>query len=305
MKRYARQPGVLGRTRGRAVVIAVALASVALVVPQAVATPPADAWTQEQIDARYQQYRGRINQLLDQGKTQPEVDLAIAQEFDIVRINIDDPQVAAPELFVPEVDVDAITAATTASQVVMYTPTFSYDNLLHKYVMAASWGWKQCAEYKRACWTNDRTGPGPVGGPDGMALKINRPIFRYNAGISTNDNCGNPAINNNQADTDTGYGIGFIEQDVINYSSANGMCVGTPYRYNWHRGTVSETFLFQGNCDGYKIQVDSKIGHTWSSTAVDSITIQGGTSSAGIGFRWSSTNHRWNAIPASPDYGYC
>jgi hypothetical protein len=251
----------------------------------------AGEWTQEQIDARYADFRARINQLLAQGKSQAEVDAAIAQEFGIVRTVTDNPELPVPS---------AEPAATSASNITMYKPTFSYDTLLHKYVMAASWEWKICATYNRACWTNDG-GVGPMGGPDGMALKINRATTRSNVGISTNDNCGTPVINNTQPDTANSYGVAFIEPDTVRYNSANGLCAGTPFRYDWHRGTISETFTFNGSCAGIQIVVDSRIGHTWSSTSVDSI----GISTSGISFSWSSTNYRWNAQPTAPATGLC
>jgi hypothetical protein len=268
-------------------VLSVVALSGATVVPQAAA----DEWTQEQINARYQQYRARINQLLDEGKTPAEVDLTIAQEFGIVRLASD-----ATNQIVPSTDA----AATTASNITMYQPTFSYDSLLHKNVMAASWAWKTCPTYNRACWTNDG-GVGPMGGPDGMALNINLPTTRSSVGISTNDNCGTPVINNTQPDTANSYGVAFIEQDTVRYNSANGLCAGTPYRYDWHRGTISGTFTFNGSCAGHQVVVDSRIGHTWSSTAVTSI----GIFTSGISFSWSSTNYRWNAQPTAPVTGYC
>jgi hypothetical protein len=252
---------------------------------------PVEQWTQAQIDARYQQFRERINDLLAQGKSQSEIDATIAEEFGIVRIVSDTSGIEVPGTTVEPM-------STTASQVSMYTPTFSYDTLLRKYVMAASWQWKQCSS--APCWTNDRSSPGNTGGPDGMAIKINRPIYRYSAGISTNDNCGTPKINNSQADTDTGYGVAFIEQDAVTYDGGTS-CAGSPVRYNWHRGTVSETFTFQSNCASIQLQIDSKIGHTWSTTSVNSISI----STSGIGYSWSSTSYRWNAIPTTPAYSYC
>jgi hypothetical protein len=305
------------------------MASMAVVVPTSVAdTPVGEDWTQAQIDARYTLFRQRINELMGAGKTQPEIDSIIAQEFDIVRIGLpalqtpadgevgfgggtmaksaaDDADGTASDAGLQMADtdlaIDTASSATTASEVKIYTPTFSYDNLLHKYVMAASWDWKICTQYKRACWADEKTSAGPVGGPDGMGVKLNRLINRYNVGISTSDNCGNPKINNDQADTDSGYGIGFIEQDTVSLPGGAGMCAGTPYRYNWHRGTVSETFLFRSNCAGIQLQIDSKIGHSWSTTSVTSM----GISTSGIAFGWSKTASHWNAMPASPAHDYC
>ena len=265
-----------------------AVLSLAMVVPSA-ATAPEVTMTQEQMDARYARFRERINDLRGQGRTQAEIDDVIAREFGIVRIH------GVQSLNGRPVEL----AATTASQVTVYTPTFSYDILLRKYVMAASWQWKQCSN-GAPCWTSDKNSPGNMGGPDGMAVKINRPIFRYSAGISTNNNCGTPAISNSQPDTDTGYGVAFIEQDAVSYDGGTS-CSGSPLRYNWHRGTVSETFLFQSGCAGIQLQIDSKIGHTWSTTSVNSI----GISTSGISFSWSSTSYRWNAIPATPRYDFC
>jgi hypothetical protein len=275
----------------------IAAALPALILSLAVVTPnvgsramATDEPTQAQLEARDEQYRERINELLAEGKSQIDIDRIIADEFDIVRLNVN-----------PDVSVGVATN-TTASNLVMYTPTFSYDRFYNQYVMAASWAWKICPDYHRPCWANEKTSAGTVGGPDGMAVKINRAILRKTAGISTNNNCGDPAISNNQPDTDTGNGIAFIEQDAVTLPGGAGSCLGTPYRYNWHRGTVSERFIFANpNCGGYQLQIDAKIGHTWSSTSVNSI----GISTSGISFSWSSSNYRWNAIPATPGYAAC
>jgi hypothetical protein len=276
--------------------------SLAAVVRSSGADTPASEWTQAQIDARYSAYRQRINQLLAAGKTEVEVAQAVAQEFNIVTLSV--PASASIDLrsYLRSAESEGSSSTSTSEDIKLYTPTFSYDNQLHHYVMAASWEWQTCADnYNRACWTKD-DGVGDMGGPDGMAIKVNRQVYRRGGGMSTNDNCGNKAIENSTADTDNGYGLGFVKQDTVSYDSSNGACAGTPYRYNWHRGTVSEIFDFQSSCDASTtIQVDSKIGHTWSSTSVTSI----GISTSGISFTWSSSSHRWNSIPYAPAYGNC
>lgn len=247
-------------------------------------------WTPDQIDARYALYRERLNELHAADTPQAKVDETIAREFQILPLRGGLPT-AAP-----------MRAATTdASNVTLYTPSFGYDSLLRKYVMSASWVWKSCGS-TGACWTKDQVKTGNVGGQDGMAIKINRPIFRDSAGISTSNNCGAAAYSNNQPDTDTGYGVAFIEQDKITGTDLGSACAGTAARYNWHRGTVSETFHFQNaNCGGVQLQVDSKFGHDWSTTNLNSI----GISTTGISFGWSSSSYRFNAIPSTPYYGYC
>lgn len=219
----------------------------------------ASTWTQAELDARYQRYRERINELLAGDADQATIDRTIEDEFGIVRLDLG--RALSP--------IVSKTAGSAGANVVMYTPTFSYDRMVGSYVMAASWEWKACPEYNRACWTKDKTSAGNVGGQDGMSIQVNAKISRDNAGLSTSDNCGSPAMNTPNADNDAkDYGVGFPEQDEVTYSSANGMCAGT---------------------------------HTWETTSTNYV----GISANGIEYGWTKESHRWSAIPPAPAHAAC
>jgi hypothetical protein len=103
-----------------------------------------------------------------------------------------------------------------------------------------------------------------------------------------------------QPEFDSDYGIGFREQDVTSREEVN--CPGGPYVYNWHHGVISEIFDFQDpNCAGERLQVDSKFGHSWSTTALTGI----GISSRGISLSWENGESHFDAIPTSPLKAYC
>ena len=266
-----------------AVVVEVVDSGLAMALP--------DEWTATEVDARYAQYRERINALLEADVSTAGVDETLAETMGIINLNVDEASDTASDAFA--------TTATSGGNVTMYTPRFSYDMQLRHYVASASWAWKICTEYNRPCWTYDKKSAGNVGGPDAFGLRITRRADRVNSGISMSDNCGAPAGGSDQPASDRDYGVGYVEPDKV--TLAQTMCKGTPYRYNWHRGTISETFDFLVACAGLKVKVDSKMAHTWSTTGVDGI----GVYANGIYLTWTSQGHQWTALPATPAYGYC
>jgi hypothetical protein len=237
------------------------------------------------VAGRYEAYRQRILELQQQGASRAAIASTLAREFSI------EPITNGVQLI----------DSTGSSDVQLDVPSFSYDRLLRHYVMSASFIWKMCriGDVESApCWLKNRHDG--MGGADGFAIKLNQEIFRVRSGFSLADNCGRPAGGFDQPAFDSDYGIGFKEQDVMTREEVN--CPGGPYVYNWHRGVISEIFDFRdNNCGGERLQIDTKFGHSWSTSSLTGI----GISSNGIQLSWENGESHFDAIPSGPLLAYC
>jgi hypothetical protein len=239
----------------------------ALSAGPAIAKPPEAATDYEAIFAT-------VERMERSGASQAAIDRMLEREFGWIRETED-------------AVIEAL-AAPSASDITLSKPTLYRSIPAQRYEVTAKWQWKQCVYYR--CWAeNYPLDTGNIGGPDGFAINVSRNVTNLATNFVTYDEYGNSRLFTNP-EVFEGDGVGFAEQDTQ---------VTTRLRYSWDHGTLVYAFRLAGACvPGQQFKFSSKMGHTWSTAALSSISI----STTGISMTYSGAEGKWTAVNPYPLY---
>ena len=221
----------------------------------------------------YQAVFDRVEKLERKGASQKAIDRVLERRFGWVRE--------------PEVDSPVALATPSASDVTFTKPAIYRNVPANRYEVTAKWQWKNCGSVR--CWIVNYPGvSGNVGGPNGFALNASRNVNHLATSFVTYDEDGASRIYTNpevfEAD-----GVGFSEQDTQHVFPWDD--------FTWDHGTLVYAFRLASAClPGQLWKFTSKMGHTWSSTSLSSISI----SPTNISMTFSSTDARWTGTSPSP-----
>ena len=227
----------------------------------------------------YRAVLGRVERLERAGAPQGTIDRALEREFGWIR----------------EAGLAGGIALGTpsASDVTLFTPTLYRNIPLNRYEVTAKWQWKNCGPSR--CWMINYPGiSGNVGGPNGFALNSSRNVNFLATIFATYDEDGGARFYSNP-DVFEADGVGFTEQDRQHWAPWDD--------FTWDHGTLVFAFRLASACrPGQLWKFTSKMGHTWQSTSISSLSI----SPTNISMTFTNADARWTATsPAPLDWKPC
>jgi hypothetical protein len=161
------------------------------------------------------------------------------------------------------------------------TPSVYYNTQQGRYEAFAWFHWQMCGLWK--CWLQDYFGQDKIGEYDGFGLSIGRLVTRVTQSMYVYTEHGESTTYRNPWDADDS-GATFRNQDK--------MLCGPASCYNWDHGLIVYSFHLRRTCPKGNYPINTKIGHTWSSTGVTDITV----SLTGISITFDEVPHRWQAV---------
>lgn len=171
-----------------------------------------------------------------------------------------------------------LSIASVASDVDI-TVNLYYDQTTGQYVLSGGWEWKNRNWFSDCGW-------GACGGYDGFALQIlNRDIAIFDETLYTYSGLRELFDRTNEMEKEySSYGLGMRFQD-------NQIARNWEYEYDSHRGQGRIWFEFSdGTPTGTIVSYKAGYAHTWSSTAVSSISI----TATGISFTFTKQENSWS-----------
>lgn len=251
----------------------VALVAMVMLIGAVAPVAAAGARSFQWDDEMYRAVLDRVERLQNKRASQKSIDRILEREFGWVR----EPQVDSPiALGIP-----------SASDITLHKPTIYRNVPANRYEVTAKWQWKDCGSVR--CWTTDYPAiTGNVGGPNGFALNSSRNVNYLATTFATYNEDGGSYYYSNP-DVFEADGVGFTEQDTQH---------AYPWdRFSWDHGTLVYAFRLASACvPGQLWKFTSKMGHTWDTTSISSITI----SATNIGMTFSTTESRWTATSPTP-----
>ncbi len=182
-----------------------------------------------------------------------------------------------------------------STQVTMYTPTISYDSYTGEYIFQGKMKWKTGTDScSTPYWYNDITSEGNVGGYDEMGIWLNtssnmmltdhflQTFYRY----PTRPGHGSTTVTQPK-DWFSG-GVVFQNQDKSQYDFVDYTCTSKNWDYSWDSTVITMYIKLTGSKSG-TFELHSQVGHSWSSTTINSL----GISTSGVSVGWSSSSNKW------------
>ena len=270
---------------------------VAITLGAVLVAPPIAEAAAQNASATTDDIARAIVELQSGGKSQADIDAALSSEFGLVK-----PPGPATSLQAPAAQTDGeASVLSTPANINVFAPSI-YRNSSGAYIVSAGYQF-----IGRSALEDDKGGLGCIGscnlgGADGFGVAFSRPVTSAQSYTLATSGVGDATSRNYYvistsrmfvSDGNT-YGASFQGQDAARYDGA--CCL---IDYNVYNGTLVYEIRSIG-CG--VLQAFSKYGHTWSSTAVNSISV--GPWSIGIG--WSSTDNKWEKASApSNAVQYC
>ena len=251
----------------------IALVALLMLVGAATPAPAAGVQTFKSEAEMYRAVLDRIERLERTGAPRKTIDRTLERVFGWFR----EPALAGPIAL----------GTASASDVTLFRPTLYRNIPLNRYEVTAKWQWKDCGASR--CWMLNYPGiSGSVGGPNGFALNSSRNVNFLATTFATYDEDGGARHYSNpevfEAD-----GVGFTEQDRQHWAPWDD--------FTWDHGTLVFAFRLAAPCrPGQLWKFTSKMGHTWQSTSISSLTI----SPTNISMTFSSVEARWTATSPTP-----
>ncbi len=217
-----------------------------------------------------------IVEMRQQGKTQAEIDTALAIQFCWERIGTAAQDVVSPM------------GASGNGDVSVKAPVFYYDRNLHVWNVSMNWDW--VTDSWGGQFSHNLDTEKSVGGADGAGVtlssgvRITSPIMEY-----WGKNCHYTGVYTAGPSTANSYGVGFIAQDRAFFEGMN-VCSGT-YQYadyNMEHGQILFNVDNGGTCTN--VHAYGSYNHTWSSTSLNSI----GVGPYSISFGWNTNSNQWS-----------
>jgi hypothetical protein len=224
----------------------------------------------------YHEIIAAIDSMTATGASQAEIDAMLDRDFGWIVVG--EQTTAAPE-------VSALSSEN--SDVTLSVPTIYFNTSSGRYEASATFRWDQCntgiGGSPEPCYMNDYSGTN-MGGFDAFGIRFGKLVSRRGHLMTVAAETGCRQTYNNASDADDS-GAVFRNQDRF-------LTVCDTSHYNWHRGTVVYSFLLRPGCPRGECKVDTKMGHTWSSTGVSGVSV----SIHGISISFTDFDSQWTAV---------